>query len=243
MVVGQIVIANGPANFLVTALPTSASATLMFLGYPGDVAPGTAILSGATIGPAGQRGDSTVYFTSTAADLAATAFMDVIEVTATGKTVTLPTAVGIAGKMYLIKLMVVGSATVAASGGQTFDGAATLTVASQYSWVAVISNGANWEVIGVGHPVQVRTSGIGVALNMQDEVMILTAGGLTATLPTASGNKGKLFTVKQVTGGGAGTVATVAGNIDGIATYTLAGANNFVTVVSDGTNYWIIAFG
>jgi hypothetical protein len=56
MVVGQIVIASGPANFIVATVPTTTSATLQFLGYPGDVAPGVTINTGATISPAGLQG-------------------------------------------------------------------------------------------------------------------------------------------------------------------------------------------
>lgn len=56
MVVGQNVIVTGPANFVVAATPTTTSATLTFLGYPGDVVPNTVIGAGATVAPAGQLG-------------------------------------------------------------------------------------------------------------------------------------------------------------------------------------------
>ena len=56
MVVGQNLIMTGPANFLVVATPTTTSATLQFLGYPGDVVPGTVIGAGATVSPAGIIG-------------------------------------------------------------------------------------------------------------------------------------------------------------------------------------------
>lgn len=148
-VVGQIVIATGPANFSVSAIPTSTSVTLTFLGYPGDIAPASVIASGATIAPAGQRGGSTVYYTSTAASIGLTAFMDVIEVTADNKTMTLPSAVGIAGKIYTIKQSAVyaSGTLVATSGGQTIDGAANKTIAVTNGFIVVVSNGANWVML------------------------------------------------------------------------------------------------
>lgn len=62
MVIGQIVIVGqtlgaalagpGPGTFQVTALPSASSATLKFLGYAGDVAPGVTISAGAGVSPA-----------------------------------------------------------------------------------------------------------------------------------------------------------------------------------------------
>lgn len=70
-----------------------------------------------------------------------------IEVTATGATITLPTAVGIYGREYVIKLTASGSATVATTSSQTIDGATTYSLSMQYKYVKVQSNGANWLII------------------------------------------------------------------------------------------------
>jgi hypothetical protein len=56
LVVGQFVVATGPANFIVTALPTATSVTIKFLGNPNDVSPGAVVASGSTISPTGQVG-------------------------------------------------------------------------------------------------------------------------------------------------------------------------------------------
>ena len=71
----------------------------------------------------------------------------VLIVTATGQTITLPTAVGIEGRVYTIKLTASGSATIATTSSQTVDGSTTYSLASQYKYCTVISNGANWNVI------------------------------------------------------------------------------------------------
>ncbi|MDO9152124.1 MAG: hypothetical protein Q7U47_00155, partial [Paludibacter sp.] len=64
-------------------------------------------------------------------------------------TVTLPTAFGIAGRIYTIKRMDPGNvATLAASGSETIDGTATQTIKSRYAGITVVSDGNNWLIIG-----------------------------------------------------------------------------------------------
>jgi len=67
--------------------------------------------------------------------------------TATGQTDTLPTAVGIQGRRYTIKLSASGSATVATTSSQTIDGSTTYSLSAQYKYVTVISDNANWHII------------------------------------------------------------------------------------------------
>jgi hypothetical protein len=92
-------------------------------------------------------GSFSVGYVSKAVDYTASIITDnVIEVTATGKTITLPTAVGISGRQYTIKLTASGSGTVATTSSQTIDGSSTYSLASQYKYVTVTSNGSNWIV-------------------------------------------------------------------------------------------------
>jgi lysophospholipase L1-like esterase len=86
-------------------------------------------------------------YNSTATSITLTDAYNVVEVTATGQTITLPTAVGISGKTFTIKLTASGSATVATTSSQTIDGSTTYSLASQYKYVTVQSNGANWIII------------------------------------------------------------------------------------------------
>lgn len=60
--------------------------------------------------------------------------------------VTLPTAVGIAGREYVIKNSGTGAITLATTSAQTIDGASSL-ILSQYDSYTVISNGANWIIV------------------------------------------------------------------------------------------------
>jgi hypothetical protein len=75
MVVGQIVITEGPANFIVATIPDSISVELTFLGYAGDVAPATNVVTGARVSPSGlaqEITDASVYAAGTAYSLTAT---------------------------------------------------------------------------------------------------------------------------------------------------------------------------
>lgn len=63
-------------------------------------------------------------------------------------TVTLPTAVGCDGKHYIIKNSGSGNITVATTSSQTIDGSTTYSLATQYKYVHVVSDGTNWIIIG-----------------------------------------------------------------------------------------------
>jgi hypothetical protein len=65
-------------------------------------------------------------------------------------TINLPTAVGIAGREYVIKKTdsSVNAVTVDGSGSETIDGALTYSLALQYKYVRIQTDGANWFVVG-----------------------------------------------------------------------------------------------
>lgn len=94
------------------------------------------------------NGSLGLKYTSTATGITLDITHCVVEVTATGQTITLPTAVGITGRVYTVKLTASGSCTVATTSSQNIDASTTYSLASQYKYVTVQSNGANWIVIG-----------------------------------------------------------------------------------------------
>ncbi len=61
-------------------------------------------------------------------------------------TFTLPTAVGIAGVMYVVKKIDASgnSVIIDGAGAETIDGAASVSITTQYQSVVLQSNGANW---------------------------------------------------------------------------------------------------
>ena len=70
-----------------------------------------------------------------------------IDCTANTFNVTLPTAVNIAGRTYVIKNSGTGVITVDTTSSQTIDGSTTRTLATQYGAITVVSDGANWKII------------------------------------------------------------------------------------------------
>jgi hypothetical protein len=61
----------------------------------------------------------------------------------------LPTAVGITGRIYVIKKISGASAdvTINPNGSQTIDGAGTYVITIQYDRITVQSDGANWFIL------------------------------------------------------------------------------------------------
>jgi hypothetical protein len=71
----------------------------------------------------------------------------VIDCTSGTFTVTLPTAVGVAGRMYAIKNSGTGVITLATTSSQTIDGSLTASIPVSNMCLVVVSDGANWKVI------------------------------------------------------------------------------------------------
>jgi hypothetical protein len=88
--------------------------------------------------------------TATAVSVSAATTDYIIGVTSTAaaRTITLPTAVGWAGKVYIVKDESGGAATnnitLATTSSQTIDGAASKAIATNYGTLSVYSDGANW---------------------------------------------------------------------------------------------------
>lgn len=97
----------------------------------------------ATGGPTLAVAGKTAAYTTTAADA-------LIRADAAGGafTVTLPTAVGITGKIFWVKrTSASNNVTVGTTSSQTIDGASTKTLTTQYATIAIVSNGTNWDTL------------------------------------------------------------------------------------------------
>lgn len=96
--------------------------------------------------PASQFATTTQTTSYTVSSTDTVVFADA---TSVNVTITLPAASGLAGYRFYIK-RIDGSAhtvTVARSGSDTIDGAASFTLDMQYTAIAVISNGTNWYIL------------------------------------------------------------------------------------------------
>jgi hypothetical protein len=83
--------------------------------------------------------DSTYYFVD-------------VDCTAAGKTITLPTAVGINGREYIIRKLDASAniVTIDGDGAETINGSLTKTLVEQYDTTILFSNGANWMELATG---------------------------------------------------------------------------------------------
>jgi hypothetical protein len=70
----------------------------------------------------------------------------VVDMTAGTSTVTLPTAVGRDGRIYIVKNSGTGVITLEGDGTETIDGNLNLTL-NQYDSYTVVSDGANWIIV------------------------------------------------------------------------------------------------
>lgn len=95
--------------------------------------------------------------------------------------------------------------------------------------------------------IRVVTAGGAVTVSATDYTVVInkTSGAATAvSLPTPStANTGQVFRIKDGKGD-AGTnnitITPVSGLIDGVSNYVIATNKDYVTVQSDGSNYWIV---
>lgn len=140
------------------------------------------------------------------------------------------------------KLPVSHSLTVFNYNGSTYLNVLTLTEAGAVSTPnsTLDDSTGNMSLAG-GVATKVRTITTSGAVSATDSLVLLNAATLTATLPTAVGITGRIYTVKLITAS-TGTVATTsAQTIDGAASYSLTANHKYVTVVSDGANWQITA--
>jgi hypothetical protein len=87
--------------------------------------------------------------TSDALTLDGTHYMVNVDATAGAKTITLPTAVGCAGRVYIIRKVDSSANAVIIDGNaaETINGTATYSLTIQYQTASIMSDGAGWMVI------------------------------------------------------------------------------------------------
>ncbi len=126
---------------------TNASGTVLnVIDHAGSVGIGTA----AATSTLDVHGSMSLPITTVTSNYTVTATDYTILCNNSGSTIiiTLPTAVGIAGRLYVIKRISTKAVTVDGNGSETIDGAATASIATQYFSLMLQSNGASWFVIG-----------------------------------------------------------------------------------------------
>jgi hypothetical protein len=149
-----------------------------------------------------------------------------------------------------------GDAVLAAT--QTWTGGNTVAAQVTISSNVVLSNGQgsagqcfqsqggsapSWGACGGGGNPDVKTKTANYTLTTSDAVILgdATSGSFTLILPTAVGNSGKTFYIKKIDAS-ANTV-TIDGNgletIDGDIVQEIEYQNTAVTLISDGSNWYV----
>ena len=129
-----------------------------------------------------------------------------IDVTGNTVTVTLPTAVGVNGKNYVIKNRGTGVVTVATTSSQTIDGANTKSLNNNDS-IEVISDGSNWIIAaGTGTVTSSTTAKSGIVSNStwtgtpyNYQISFTSAFPNTNYSVTVTGGDARVWTVESVT--------------------------------------------
>ena len=129
-----------------------------------------------------------------------------IDVTGNTITVTLPTAVGVNGKNYVIKNRGTGVVTVATTSSQTIDGVNTKTLNNNDS-IEVISDGSNWIIAaGTGTVTSSTTAKSGIVSNstwtgtpLNYQVSFTSAFPNTNYSVTVTGGDARVWTIESVT--------------------------------------------
>lgn len=107
--------------------------------------------------------DVKTVYTGVSANTTLNAAHDVVTVSASGgsRTITLPTAVGVQGKVYTIKKTdsSANTITIDGNGTETIDGNLTFILYKQYEAINIISDGSNWYRIMSAHSTTHDPSG------------------------------------------------------------------------------------
>jgi hypothetical protein len=129
-----------------------------------------------------------------------------IDITGNTITVTLPTAVGVNGKNYVIKNRGTGVVTVATTSSQTIDGASTKSL-NNNDGIEIISDGSNWIIAaGTGTVTSSTTAKSGIVSNttwtgtpLNYQVSFTSAFPSSNYSVTITGGDARSWTVESVT--------------------------------------------
>ena len=129
-----------------------------------------------------------------------------IDITGNTTTVTLPTAVGVNGKNYVIKNRGTGVVTVETASSQTIDGANSKSL-NNNDGIEIISDGSNWIIAaGTGTATSSTTAKSGIVSNttwtgspLNYQVTFTSAFPSTNYSVTVTGGDARSWTVESVT--------------------------------------------
>jgi len=137
---------------------------------------------------------------------------------------------------------------VVTTGSQTFGGSKSFqdSVSAAKTFMAGASGYANSTVQVSGSlAMTITTVTVNTTLTAADNTVLAntTSGAITITLPAPGTIAGRIYTIKKVGTGGIDnelTIAPASGTIDGGASYIIYNDWTYVTLQTDGANWYII---
>lgn len=138
---------------------------------------------------------------------------------------------------------------VVTTAAQTFGGNKTFqdSVAAAATMKVGGTGNANSTVQVAGSiSMAIRTITANTTVDATDNTVLVntTSSALTITLPSASGISGRIYTIKKIGSGGIDRELTInpagSSTIDGGSTYIIYNDYTYVTLQTDGTNWYII---
>jgi hypothetical protein len=160
-------------------------------------------------------------------------------------TVTIPSAASLgSGFQFSVKKTdsTINSVTIDPNSTETIDGQLTLVLAAQYDEVTLISDGTNWFKLSQDNPAITATKTTTYTVLPTDNFVPCdaTSGTFTVTLFSPAANVGKEVTIEKIDS--TFTIVTISapsGTINGSATVNLSTQYESITIVSNGTNFYI----
>lgn len=128
--------------------------------------------------------------------------------------------------------------------GQTFAGAKTFRDSLGVGLAAGTAANSTFQVNG-SMSSNITTITASQAVTEADNTVLAntTSGPITVTLPDPSGIAGRMYTIKKIGTGGIDnelTITPASGTIDGNGNYIIYNDWTFVTLQTDGTNWYVI---
>jgi hypothetical protein len=117
--------------------------------------------------------------------------------------------------------------------------------ASRFDDKVSIGTAASGSKLCVGGAIATPVTSTACAPITLDETnsVVLSPGsqiGCDVNLPSAVGISGRQYTIKETVGGQTNIIPFGGQFIDGSPSYILTASNQYVTIVSDGANWWVI---
>ena len=190
------------------------------------------------------RGAQPLYERAISALATVQDYDDVIVCGGTTYTVTLPAASGNSGRILRIKRNSSGTIVIDGNASETIDGALTMSLSTTLASATLICDGSNWFSFGGsggGFLVIESIAAVG-SIAAATSLAICSGTTYTVTLPAAAtvGAGWQLY-VKRTSSGNITIDGNASETIDGALTYVLRQTLEGVKLVSDGTNWRIVA--